>query len=81
MALYLPHRHIAIDIIDDPCSAPVDREAFPGFSVIALSMAQLVDIDLGVTLVAAADGCGTDDVGPRRAPMGPARGEGAGDAR
>ena len=41
MALYLPQHHLAIDIIDDPCSAPVDHEAFPDVDVVRLTCADL----------------------------------------
>lgn len=41
MALYWPQRALALDIVDDPCSAPVDREAFPGLTVVELTRDQL----------------------------------------
>ncbi len=43
MALYLPRQHIVIDIVDDPCNMPADRDAFPDARVISMSTEQLAD--------------------------------------
>ena len=43
MALYLPHLHLALEIVDDPCSAPVERDAFPDIEVIPVTCAQIGD--------------------------------------
>lgn len=41
MALYLPQQHLALDIVDDPDSAPVDRDAFPGFTVVPVTCEEI----------------------------------------
>lgn len=41
MALYWPQQHIALDVVDDPCSAPVDRDAFPGVTVVRVTCDQI----------------------------------------
>ncbi len=43
MALYFPEQDLAIDLADDPESAPVDPTAFPGMRTVRLSCAQLAD--------------------------------------
>ncbi len=43
MALYLPLLHLALEIVDDPCSAPVERDAFPDIEVIPVTCAQIGD--------------------------------------
>lgn len=43
MAYYLARQRIAIDIVDDPSSMPVDAEAFPGFRIVPVTVAQLGD--------------------------------------
>lgn len=43
MALYLPLLHLALEIVDDPCSAPVERDAFPDIEVIPITCAQIGD--------------------------------------
>lgn len=43
MALYLPHLHLALEIVDDPYSAPVERDAFPDIEVIPVTCAQIGD--------------------------------------
>lgn len=43
MAYYLARQRIAIDIVDDPSSMPVDADAFPGFKVVPVTVAQLGD--------------------------------------
>lgn len=45
MALYLPHERLAFEIVDDPCSAPVDREAFPDATIIPITCEQIADPD------------------------------------
>lgn len=45
MALYLPRERLAFEIVDDPCSAPVDREAFPDATVIPITCEQIADPD------------------------------------
>lgn len=41
MAVYLPPAKIAVEIVDDPTSLPVDLDAFPGFTVVPVSGADL----------------------------------------
>lgn len=41
MALYLPKQHIVIDVVDDPCSSPVDPDAFPGLTVVPVTCDEL----------------------------------------
>lgn len=41
MALYLPKQHIVLDIVDDPESAPVDPDAFPGLLTVPVTKDQL----------------------------------------
>ncbi|MDY4040816.1 MAG: hypothetical protein SOY67_01735 [Collinsella sp.] len=43
MALYFPAARLAIQIIDDPESAPVERDAFPNLTVIGLTRDDLAD--------------------------------------
>lgn len=43
MALYLPRLHLALEIVDDPNSAPVERDAFPDIEVIPVTCAQIGD--------------------------------------
>lgn len=43
MALYWPEQKVALEIVDDPASLPVDREAFPDFTVIQVTCAQIED--------------------------------------
>ena len=43
MALYLPLLNLALEIVDDPCSAPVERDAFPDIEVIPVTCAQIGD--------------------------------------
>ena len=62
MALYLPQHHLAIDIIDDPCSAPVDREAFPGIDVVRLTCADLSRPEVIAQLAPMRGGAGADSL-------------------
>lgn len=41
MAVYLPPAKIAVEIVDDPTSLPVDLDAFPGFTVVPVCSADL----------------------------------------
>lgn len=43
MALYLPKQHLAIEVVDDPESAPVDPDAFPELSVATVTVDQLAN--------------------------------------
>lgn len=43
MALYWPKQNIAFDIVDDPYSAPIEKDAFPGIAVIPMTRAQMGD--------------------------------------
>lgn len=43
MALYWPEQKVALEIVDDPASQPVDRDAFPDFTVIEVTCAQIED--------------------------------------
>ncbi len=43
MAVYLPQERVAIEIIDDPMSLPADLDAFPGYSVIPVTSADVRD--------------------------------------
>lgn len=61
MALYLPRYHIAIDVVDDPCSSPVDREAFPDLSVVPLTCEQMAHPELLDQM----DGTAKDDADAR----------------
>lgn len=45
MALYWPHQHIALEVVDDPFSAPVERDAFPGLTVIPITRKEIGDPD------------------------------------
>lgn len=46
MALYLPSQHIAFEVVDDPCSSPVDAEAFPGITVVKVTSSEITRPDL-----------------------------------
>ncbi len=43
MALYFPRYHVALEVVDDPLNMPVDREAFPGMTVLSLTRAEVLD--------------------------------------
>lgn len=43
MALYWPEQKVALEIVDDPASQPVDRDAFPDFTVIRVTCKQIED--------------------------------------
>lgn len=43
MALYWPHHNVALEIVDDPHSLPVDRDAFPHINVISTTCAEISD--------------------------------------
>lgn len=43
MAVYLPQERVAIEIVDDPMSLPADLDAFPGYSVIPVTSAEVHD--------------------------------------
>lgn len=58
MAFYLPERHVAFDVVDDPYSAPVEREAFPGITVIAVTSREFTNPELLASLAADARGAG-----------------------
>lgn len=45
MALYFPPENLAIEIVDDPLSKPVDRDAFPNIRVIKTTCLELSDFD------------------------------------
>ena len=76
MALYWPQRALALDIVDDPCSAPVDREAFPGLTVVELTRDQLAHPARRSARFAAARGAGTVRHGGQDGGAGPARWDG-----
>lgn len=89
MALYWPQRALALDIVDDPCSAPVDREAFPGLTVVELTRDQLAHPAAAKRALRRAGAGGGSDVAQavadllahggiaaRRAPAAAARGAG-----
>lgn len=44
MALYLPEERLVLDVVDDPCSAPVERDAFPECLTVLVTCAALADI-------------------------------------
>lgn len=46
MALYLPDQHLAFEVVDDPCSAPVERDAFPGLTVVPITCRELANPEL-----------------------------------
>ena len=54
MALYWPDQKVALEIIDDPLAEPVDREAYPDWQVLSVTMAQCADhesmLEIGDTL-------------------------------
>lgn len=37
MALYFPQHKLALDIVDDPHSSPIDVDAFPGLTVVPVT--------------------------------------------
>lgn len=41
MAVYLPSARIAVDVVDDPTSLPVDLDAFPDYTVVSVTRADL----------------------------------------
>ncbi len=41
MAVYVPAAKIAVEIVDDPTSLPADLDAFPGFTVVPITTADL----------------------------------------
>lgn len=41
MAVYVPAAKIAVEIADDPTSLPADLDAFPGFTVVPITTADL----------------------------------------
>ena len=43
MALYWPEQKVALEIVDDPASQPVDRDALPDFTVIQVTCEQIED--------------------------------------
>lgn len=43
MALYWPHHKVALEIVDDPMNAPVDRDAFPHISVVRATRDEIRD--------------------------------------
>jgi len=43
VALYFPSARLAIEIVDDPESSPVEQDAFPGLTVIGLTRDDLAD--------------------------------------
>ncbi len=43
MALYWPTCNLALEIVDDPVSAPVDRTAYPAIKVIQTTRAEIND--------------------------------------
>lgn len=43
MAVYLPDAKVAIEIVDDPLSLPADLDAFPGYTVVTMTCAEVCD--------------------------------------
>lgn len=43
MAVYLPSAKIAVEIVDDPASLPADLDAFPDFTIVPITRADLRD--------------------------------------
>ena len=41
MAVYLPSAKIAVEIVDDPTSLPADLSAFPDFTIVPITRADL----------------------------------------
>ena len=41
MAVYLPSAKIAVEIVDDPTSLPADLSAFPDFTIVSITRADL----------------------------------------
>lgn len=41
MAVYLPSAKIAVEIVDDPTSLPADLSAFPDFTIVPITSADL----------------------------------------
>ena len=41
MAVYLPSAKIAVEIVDDPTSLPADLNAFPDFTIVPITRADL----------------------------------------
>lgn len=41
MAVYLPSAKIAVEIVDDPASLPADLDAFPDFTIVPITRADL----------------------------------------
>lgn len=41
MAVYLPSAKIAVEIVDDPTSLPADLSAFPDFTIVSITSADL----------------------------------------
>lgn len=71
MALYFPAARLAIQIIDDPESAPVEQDAFPDLTVIGLTCDDLADPGIVRHLpVRGGTGAGRDLAEHRRARMG-----------
>lgn len=71
MALYWPRQKVAFDIVDDPCSTPVEEGAFDGLAVIPVTREQMGDtrtMDRIVRILreAGTAGCGEDGGAMRR---------------
>ena len=43
MAVYLPDAKVAIEIVDDPLSLPADLDAFPGYTIVTVTSAEVCD--------------------------------------
>lgn len=56
MALYLPGLHVAFEVTDDPASAPVDDDAFPGMLTVRVTANQLGDPGLLARAIERAQG-------------------------
>lgn len=41
MAIYVPSAKVVVEIVDDPTSLPADLDAFPGFTVVPITRADL----------------------------------------
>ena len=69
MAIYWPKQNIAFDIVDDPYSAPIERDAFPDIAVIPMTRAQMGDartMDRVIRILDGSEATGGDG-GMRRA--------------
>lgn len=45
MSLYWPEQHVALEITDDPLSAPFDRSRDPGVTVVKTTVAEISDLN------------------------------------